>query len=367
MIRDHLPKAKILCWNRTFFVWAAFLCTGFSGFAQDLHYSQFYGAPLHLNPSLTGIFRGEVRFMGQYRNQWTEVPVGYKTFTGGVDFRVIGKNEEKPHFFAFGLGYNRDQAGFSDLRLSNYTLNGAYTKKMGARFYGSVGGQLGLGNRKWTADQVTFDNQYDPNNGSFDPNNPTGEVNNKQTIGYADFGLGFNVRYQVKEKEETIESFGERTKIDFGAGFFHLNRPNQFYTTLGAIKLPLRLTPYILGDFQISDRWDIMANVAGQFQTTYRQYLAGAGARYYLNRTPGKEFALQLGLTWRFDALTRDAATFPAIEAHYKNIRAGFSYDVNLSQFNTNVEGGVGGPELFVHYRIVPYRPSKKDKVCPLI
>jgi type IX secretion system PorP/SprF family membrane protein len=366
MTRDHLPKAKFQSWTRTFLVWAALILPGVTGFAQDLHYSQFYGAPLHLNPSLTGIFRGDVRLMGQYRNQWAKIPVGYTTFTGAVDFKAIGERE-KDNFLAFGLGYNHDIAGFSDLRLNNLTLNGAFTKKLGKRFYGSLGGQLGYGNRKWKADQVTYDNQFDPKKGTFDPNNPSKELNADQNLSFGDFGLGFNVRYQVKERAEFIDTFGYRTKIDFGAGFFHLNRPNQFFTEAGAIKLPVRFTPYILGNFQVSNRWDIMANVAAQFQSTYRQYLGGLGAKYFFNRTPGKQFAMQAGLTWRFDALTDDSATFPAIEAHYNNIRVGFSYDINFSRFNSSADGGTGGPELFIHYHIAPYKHRKTDKICPLI
>lgn len=367
MNRDHLPKAKFLQWNRTFFVWVALFLPGVAGLAQDLHYSQFYGAPLHLNPSLTGIFDGDVRLMGQYRNQWAQVPVGYTTYTGAVDVKIFDKNVSDG-FAALGIGYNHDQAGFADLRLSNFNINGAYTKKLGKRVYGSLGGQLGLGLRKWEADQVTYDNQYDAQQGTFDPDNPTGETSSKQKLNYGDFGLGFNVRYQVKEAYEQIDtSTGQRTKLDFGMGLFHLNRPNQFFTSLGPIKLPMRLTPYILADLQISKRFDLIANVAAQFQSSYRQYLGGLGLRFYVNPKHNEEFSIQLGGTFRFDALTNDSAIYPAVEARYKKIRAGFSYDVNLSKFNNSVDGGVGGPELFIHYIFKSYKPVSFKPNCPLI
>jgi len=57
--------------------------------AQDFHYSQFYNAPLHLNPALTGIFRGDIRAMGNYKSQWTDVPVDYKTVTLAVDKKCL--------------------------------------------------------------------------------------------------------------------------------------------------------------------------------------------------------------------------------------------------------------------------------------
>ena len=48
---------------------ALFFCIfGFIGksFSQDLHYSQFYNAPLVISPALTGIFNGDQRFYGLF-------------------------------------------------------------------------------------------------------------------------------------------------------------------------------------------------------------------------------------------------------------------------------------------------------------
>lgn len=368
MNRDHLPKAKFQIWSRNFFVWVALFLPGVAGLAQDLHYSQFYGAPLHLNPSLTGIFDGDVRLMGQYRNQWAKIPVGYTTVTGAVDAKIFNKNVSDG-FAALGIGYNHDNAGFADLRLSNFTLNGAYTKKLDKRLYGSLGGQLGFGSRRWEADQVTYDNQYDAQNGTFNPDNPSGETTADQKLNFADFGLGFNLRYQVKESYEQIDtSTGQRTKLDMGMGLFHLNRPNQFFTSAGSIKLPVRFTPYILADLQMSKRFDLIANVAAQFQSSYRQYLGGLGLRYYFNPKQNEEFSVQVGGTMRFDALTNDSAIYPAAEARYKKLRVGFSFDFNLSKFNSLTEkGGVGGPELFIHYIFKSYKPVSFKPNCPLI
>ena len=40
---------------------------------QDINFSQFYELPLLRNPALAGIFNGNVRFTGAYRNQWESV------------------------------------------------------------------------------------------------------------------------------------------------------------------------------------------------------------------------------------------------------------------------------------------------------
>ena len=43
-------------------------------YAQDLHFSQFYEAPLIRNPALAGLFDGDVNVQLVYRNQWARLP-----------------------------------------------------------------------------------------------------------------------------------------------------------------------------------------------------------------------------------------------------------------------------------------------------
>ncbi len=49
-----------------------------SVFSQDLHFSQFFEAPLLRNPSLAGIFIGDYRVQGVYRDQWNSITDGYR-------------------------------------------------------------------------------------------------------------------------------------------------------------------------------------------------------------------------------------------------------------------------------------------------
>jgi type IX secretion system PorP/SprF family membrane protein len=331
--------------------------------SQDLHYSQFYGAPLHLNPAMTGVFRGDVRLMANLRRQWANVPVDYRTITGGVDLKVVN-SKTRDGFFALGMAYNYDRAGFSQLNLNTLNLNGSYTKKLGKRLYGSLGAQLSLNRRAYTDDDLSFDNQYVPGRGQFDPSRPNGDKVDDDNLTFPSLAGGLNLRYQRKERDDMVDLLTQRTKIDFGVGFFHLNRPNQFFIDNAAIKLPVRMTPYVLGVVQLSKRLDFVGSLAGQYQTTYRQYLAGAGARYYLSLRPGRQFAIQAGMNYRLDA--NGDATFPAFEALYNNLRVGFSYDINVSEFDVATRGK-GGPELFIHYVFTKVKPLPVFKICPLI
>src|ERR1035437_8011765 len=59
-----------------------------SSFAQDIHLSQFNACPQNLNPSQTGLFNGDWRFVGNQRRQWAAVPVPYQTFSISTDTRL---------------------------------------------------------------------------------------------------------------------------------------------------------------------------------------------------------------------------------------------------------------------------------------
>src|SRR5579863_3685060 len=80
-----------------------------SGVAQDLHFSQFFEAPMLRNPGLAGIFDGDYRIQGVYRDQWNSVTNGYRTgnFNGEYKMSVGSGND----FFTTGLEILYDQAG----------------------------------------------------------------------------------------------------------------------------------------------------------------------------------------------------------------------------------------------------------------
>src|SRR2546423_15102737 len=60
--------------------------------AQDTHFSQFFEAPLLRNPSLAGLFEGDIRVQGVYRNQWASVTTPYKTGSFNLEYKQpVGK------------------------------------------------------------------------------------------------------------------------------------------------------------------------------------------------------------------------------------------------------------------------------------
>ncbi|RYY59656.1 MAG: type IX secretion system membrane protein PorP/SprF, partial [Chitinophagaceae bacterium] len=77
--------------------------------AQDLHFSQFFQAPLLRNPALAGIFTGDIRVQALYRDQWNSVTNAYRTTSLSGEYKMpIGKADD---FLTLGAQVLYDQAG----------------------------------------------------------------------------------------------------------------------------------------------------------------------------------------------------------------------------------------------------------------
>src|SRR3982751_342099 len=90
------------------------LTLSFQGFAQDIHFSQFFEAPLLRNPALAGLFSGDMRFQAVYRTQWQSVTVPYQTTSLNGEFKMlVGKSED---YITIGGQILYDKAGSISMR-----------------------------------------------------------------------------------------------------------------------------------------------------------------------------------------------------------------------------------------------------------
>ena len=74
--------------------------------AQSIHFSQYYNAPMLLNPANTALMpENDYRLGINYRNQWASIPVPYNTFSAFADFQAFHK-ETSDNWLGLGLGRN---------------------------------------------------------------------------------------------------------------------------------------------------------------------------------------------------------------------------------------------------------------------
>ncbi len=333
-------------------------------YGQDFHYSQFYNAPLHLNPALTGVFNGDTRFMGNYKSQWTDVPVDYQTVTLAMDkqFRQVSNPNR---FFAAGLAFNYDNAGDSKLTWLNLDLNGSYTLGLSEEVFLTLGGKAAIVQRSFSTDKLRFDNQFDDARGVADPTRSTGEDFDTDGQFFPDFSAGINLRLQNKQTDYLVYRNNRRSKVDIGVALHHLTRPDQAFYDDADVPLERRLSPYVMATLQILPFVDVIGNITYQNQGAYYDEFVGVlGGRLWLSNKLGSQISIMGGWGLRRDAI--QDAYFPTAELTYNNLRVGLNYDFNTSEFDLATENK-GGLELSVRYLIRKARPLPEFRVCPLI
>ncbi len=313
--------------------------------SQDVHYTQFHNAPLYQSPAMTGLMSSDYRISGIYRSQWESVPVQYRTFGIGFDMKIL---ESKSGVLGGGIMLNRDQAGDSELSLTSAMLSVAYSLKMGKKSLATLGFNVGGAQRSFKYDRLTFDSQF--NGDIFVPESSTGENFDNTGNFYMDMGVGLNYRFQANR----------RTKFDIGAAYMHLNQAEQAFKVGESSKLSPRLTAYLNGSIRLANKSDILLRGLLHRQTTYSEYGFGLGWRYHLSFKKSKETALSLSAHYRLGD-----AVMPMLEFEYGSWKAGFSYDINISDFDiaTNKRGGA---EIALIYMITKVKPLPEYKACPI-
>lgn len=161
--------------------------------AQGLHFSQFYNAPMLLNPANTGLLQNSDWRVGtSYRNQWATVPVNYNTFSVFADLGAFRNNWETSWLGA-GVAVWRDAAGDGNLALTRIQTNLAYHVLISERSSLSAGIGASYNQRSVDFSKLTFDSQWDEF--SFNRNAPNLETNSSQKTTFTSISAGMNYSY----------------------------------------------------------------------------------------------------------------------------------------------------------------------------
>ena len=330
------------------FCLACFFCQ--SAMAQDIHWSQFEYAPLNLNAAHTGLFNGDYRLVGNYRSQWFDVPVAYRTISLTFDAHILPYKLEND-IWGLGLTFNHDQAGDGQLAALNVLMSTAYTKRITKNFFIGAGVQLGFNNRRYHLEKLTFNDQfngdvYDPNLASFDQTKFAGKTN----ISYFDINAGLNFRYQASR----------RMWVNLGGGVFHLTQPNMSFLGVEGVLLPIRWNIMANASISVAERIDIMPTFIFQRQLEYQEIVYGSSMRYHFNLNPGRETSAEIGVMHRWDD-----AVIIRLGFAYQSWHVGLSYDINVSGFQVATQSN-GGYELSVVYIWSKVPGLGTTKTCPI-
>ncbi len=293
-----------------------------SAWAQiDPHFSSYYIYPSYINPALTGVFDGDYRISGIYRNQWANVGSAFST--PGVSIDVATEKS-----INYGINVMNQTAGAFN------TINGgislAYT---GLRFGTngnqriSFGANAGFINRRVNPNKMTFPDQ-NPGGGT----GQTAEVINQKSA--TAFDIAFGAMYYDAEP-------GKKANIFVGVSGSHLSRPqNKFLTnSMSDDRIPVRWTAHG-GVRLLFDNFSLTPNVLYMRQSKSEEVMLGAYAQLRANETTD----LMFGANYRFN----DAAV-PFVGLYFKNMIVGLSYDINTSDLG-KVAKGASSVEISLTY-----------------
>jgi type IX secretion system PorP/SprF family membrane protein len=300
-----------------------------NGRAQDIHFSQFFEAPLLRNPSLAGIFTGDIRVQAVYRDQWNSVTTAYKTTSLNAEYKLpIGKGSD---FITPGIQVLHDRAGTVSWVSTHILPALNYHKSLSSERnrYLSVGFMGGPVRRHFDRTKMSTNTMYD---GMGD-----GESFVQPNYTYIDAAAGMSYNSQLGENPDN--------NFYLGIAYHHFNRPkNSFYRDASAELNPKMVAS---GGIRFSVTPGSYLTIQSDYSTqgSFRELMGGA--LYGIKIGPELDkplYTIHGGLFTRWND-----AIIPVIKLDYAPFSFSLSYDVNISNLRTSSYGR-GGFELGVSF-----------------
>ena len=314
--------------------------------AQDPQFSQYYAAPLYLNPAFTGTSEDH-RFVANYRNQWPNVARGFVTYAFSYDVNLNHYNS--------GVGFlaTVDQAGTAGMRSSQLNFLYSYKWNISSKWVVSAGLNFGYAFRSIDLNRLIFGDQLQFDS---DGNVPTDDqaLFNLGNTQYFDFNSG-------------VLAYNKNFWFGFSAS--HINTPNRSLIDQEA-EVPLKTSFH--GGVRIP-------LYGGPFKKEHISVLAPS----FVYKKQGHFDQLDIGVHFLYDPImmgvwyrgiplqqnVRDNISQDAMVVilgfQFEKIELGYSYDFTVSELGP-ISGGAH--EVAVKYKLdmaAQVKTKRKDKFIP--
>jgi type IX secretion system PorP/SprF family membrane protein len=321
--------------------------------AQDPQFSQYYQAPLYMNPGFTGI-TPQQRLVINHRVQWPNLPQAFSTYAASYDLFI----EELRS--GVGVLFTTDKMGSASWRTTTFGLLYSYKIRLTKNLVFSPGLYFGYGTNGIDRNKLRLGDglQYER------PGKPYSSTDVEQfkisQQSYFDFGSGFLLYSR---------------KLWLGASFQHMNQPNL--SVLNDIsRLPMKTSVH--GGLKIP-----LKGRGLRTQTAKIDYLTPS----FIYRMQGSSFSqFDFGLNYHIDPVSvgvwyrgkpfqknvintiyQDAMILQ-LGMYLKNFTIGYSYDFTVSELQTST-GGAHEISIVYEFTSKPVRRTVKKKYklipCP--
>lgn len=269
------------------------LCMCMHGKAQSLHFSQYYNTPMLLNPANTGMMPdNDYRIGGNYRNQWSLLPVPYSSMSLFADTKIGAGRESrtgltKANWLGLGGAVYNDKAGTGELSLLKIQGSAAYHLHMGNTMLLSVGFTGAYVQRSVNLNKLTFDAQWDGY--TFNSRYNSNEPGNDLKTTYTTIGVGANWSYYPSDA----------VYIKLGASAQNINKPVETFYKNGNNTIGMRTNAQLDMLFQASKSVIINPSVYYAGQQGATEIVGGALLRYNMDKSDQQVSQLLLGGYYR--------------------------------------------------------------------
>lgn len=314
----------------------AFICIiPGSVYSQDLHFSQYYAAPMYLNPSFAGASGGS-RLIANYRHQWAGIPGAFVSYAFSFDHNFARLNS------GVGIYVNHDKAGSGGLSTTNIGLQYNYSIALNRKWGAKMGVDAAYRMRSVNFSDLIFSDQISKNGIAA----ATTEAPPDGKASFMDFAAGallYSERYW------------------FGTSFNHLTQPDQALIPGNETKLPLKYSFHGGAKFPIK-------NAAGRsteqyisptfnFKGQHKFHQLDLGLYFYSNPvTIGVWYrGIPVAKAYKKGYPNSDAIVF-LVGYKWKGLSIGYSYDITISWLS--VITSYGSHEISLIYEF----NNKNDK-----
>lgn len=306
--------------------------------AQDFHFSNT-SATRSFSNFAAATTSEDYQVTLAYRQQYTTVPVGYKTSAANL----IAKLPK----FTTGFAILSDRAGDASYQTTRLQL--PFSKRYLLTSNWNLGFFLtpGISFMNYNASALTFNSQFTGD--QFTSSNPSGETFSSQNTMYFHSDFGMTSQYNVNEKVSlvggySITLFGTPKKFQVNTVSKNSNRHQLFAKS----------------SYLLTNNQSVFFEVNVSAQKKYNQILLLAQYFYKFNSTKMVQHVnLGIGLRAR-DALIITAGT------KMKDVQVDLAYDLTTSSF-AKATNHQGATELIVSYHFYKkFRPKFLKPACPV-
>jgi type IX secretion system PorP/SprF family membrane protein len=353
-----LKKAKILLLMRggsLSLVFLLILLVSGSVTAQDPQFSQFYAAPLYLNPAFAGA-TNQNRVGLNYRNQWPAIDANFNTFSAYADFYIESKNS------GVGVLINNDTEGVLGLRSISIALQYAYDLRIVEGLSFRPGFQVGVYNRSINFDRLTFGDQLEPTTGRLKGTASAEALNTGQSKFFPDISMGGLF-------------YSKRAWLGFAA--HHLTEPDQSLVGSPDV-LPMKLSAHAGWKFYLKP-----GEMGTGFYKKARERSIAPAVQY---RHQGRFDQMDVGLYYTFEPIIIGTwyrgVPFKNLNGIVNNesvvllvgftkkgakdiLNIGYSYDFTISKLGAGSGGAHEFSLVYSWNSRDPRKPAKDKLVIP--